>query len=311
MKIEIDNKAVIAVLAIIIAGGAVFAGYKAINKNISQEGSETRKDLAGKADKKDIADMAINLEAKITQFNSKMDEMNKQMTTAQAATATTTPATAATTAGTVATTTTTSTSAEEELLKELEDDIDNMKDTQKDAIDSLDDINDSIESLTGAVGAIAASTGSIASDLSVLVALVAQAQAKAHIVSNQAQQTIDQYGEKVVANQNVLTARQDLLGATVSGNAQAISGAESKLVSTLNTDGSKLSPAFAQQYFKQMPASFGKISGMDSALGGIKVEGTKFNFSKMNFSRPSSSNSGRTGGSLTGGTRSFDGTLER
>ncbi len=308
MQIEVNSKTIITVLAVIVIGGAVFAGVKTINKNISREGSETRKDLADKADKKDIAGLTASLDAKITQLSSKMDEMNKQMTTVQTAApaSTQTPDTATTTAtaGTTAATTTDSVSAEEELLAELGNDIEDMKDIQEDAVNALNDINDNIDDLTGAVEDVATNTGTMASDMNTLVNMAGQLQAKAQAMTQQADRTIYQYGEKLTANENVLTARQELLVATKSGDNPAIVSAENKLVSTLNTDGSKLSPAFAQQYFKQVPTSFEKISGMDSALGNLKVGGTKFDFSKMNFSKPSIDRS-------ISGSRSLDTTLGR
>lgn len=278
MQIEVNNKTIVTILTIIVAGGLVFAGYKIINENISREGSETRRNLAEKADKKDIDNLSAKLEASIAQLSTKMDEMNKQMTAAPTTNSTTTP---------TPTTTTDSVSAEEELLTELGNDIEDMKDIQEDAVNALNDINDTIEDLTDAIGDIAANTGSMASDLSALVGMAEQAQIKAQTLSQQAEQAISQYGEKLVANQNVLTARQELFNATLSGNAQTIAGAESKLISTLNTSGSNITPAFAEQYFKQIPTSFGKINGMDSALNGVKIQGFKFDFSKMNFSKPS------------------------
>ncbi|HAI74423.1 MAG TPA: hypothetical protein DCS28_01980 [Candidatus Moranbacteria bacterium] len=301
MQIELNNKIITAILAVIIIGGAVFFGVKAINENISHEGSETKKDLTDKADKKNIAGLAANLDVKMTQLSAKMDEMNKQMATAQTAPI----STAAPTATVAATTTTTdSVSAEEEILTELGNDIEDMKDIQEDAANTLGDINDNIEDLTGAVEDVAVNTGSMASDMNTLIAMAAQIQAKAQTMAQQADQAIHQYGEKVAANENVLTARQELLSATKSGDDRTITSAESKLISTLNASGSNLSPAFAQQYFKQVPASFEKISGMDSALDNLKVGGIKLDFSKMTFSKPSIDRS-------TNSSRSLDTTLRR
>ena len=307
MQIEVNNKTIITVLAVIIVGGAVFAGVKTINKNVSREGSETRKDLTEKADKKDISGLVANLDAKMAQLSTKMDEMNKQMTTAQTAPASMqtpgTVATTPTTGTTTATTTTDSTSAEEEILQELGNDVEDMKDIQEDAVNALNDINGSIEDLTGAAENAAANIGSITPDINIntLIVLATQSRAKSKEIAQQADRTIYQYGEKIAANENVLTARQELLLATKSGDDRTITSAESKLVSILNTDGSKLSPAFAQEYFKQVPTSFGKISGMDSALGNLKVGGAKLDFSKMNFSKPS----------ITSGSRSLDTTTRR
>ncbi len=275
MQIEVNNKTVVTVLAAVVIAGVVFAGFKAINKNIGREGSETRKEMANK---KDITDLTANLDAKMTQLSAKMDEMNKQMTTAQ-----TTPDPAET----IATTTTDSASAEEEILAELGNDIEDMKDIQEDAVNALNDINDTTEDLVGAIEGIAANAGNMTADINTLIIMATQSRTKSKVILQQADRTINQYAEKVTANENVLIARQDLFTATRLGDDRNITSAESKLVSTLNTSGSKLSPAFAEQYFKQVPTSFGKISGMDSALDGIKAGGAKFDFSKMNFSKPS------------------------
>lgn len=295
MQIEVNNKTITAILAVIVVGGAVFFGVKAINENISREGGETRKDLADKADKKDIAGLTANLDAKITQLSAKMDEMNKQMATSNTTQTSTTPATA-----TTATTTTSSTSAEEDTLKELENDVDDMKNTMQDGVDSLNDINDTLDDMSGAIEDAANNIGNNNINVNLINTKINLIKAQA----KQAEGIINQYRQTINANENILTARQELFNANKLGDLQTITGAENKLVAALNTSGSNLSPAFAQQYFKQVPESFGKISGMDSALSGLKVGGAKFDFSKINFSKPSTDRN-------TGGSRSLDTTIRR
>lgn len=288
MQIEVNKKRVITVLTFIAVGILLFIGYNAINKNINQNSNEIRKNITDKANKKDIAEMTASLETKINHLETKIDEMNKQMTTAQATTPASTTTTNENSETTETTTTTTDSSdTEEALLEELGEDIDDMKEIQEEAVSMLSDVNNNIEDLTETAEDVADSTGSIASDLNTLIDMATQTQIKAQEKSQQAQEIITQYSEQIAANQNILTAREELFNATKNGNKQTISAAENKLISALNTNGSQISPVFAQQYFKQIPSSFGNISGINNAMNNIKVNNFNLDISKVQFAKPS------------------------